>query len=130
MVVTPDNSTLICAESYAGRLRAFEIGADGGLSNPRAWAELGQGGDGICMDTEGAIWSPAMKSCVRVREGGEVLETIELDRFCFSCMLGGEDGRTLFMMAANWLGAEKMFDGPPSGQVVTARAPAPGAGWP
>ena len=130
MVVTPDNSTLICAESYAGRLRAFEIGADGGLSNPRAWAELGQGGDGICMDTEGAIWSPAMKSCVRVREGGEVLETVELDRFCFSCMLGGEDGRTLFMMAANWLGAEKMFDGPPSGQVVTARAPAPGAGWP
>jgi sugar lactone lactonase YvrE len=107
MVVTPDNSTLIVAESFAGRLSAFDI-ADGGLSNRRVWADLGQGGDGICIDAEGAVWSPAMKACVRVREGGQVLERIELDRFCFACMLGGADGRTLFMMAADWNGPENV----------------------
>ena len=67
---------------------------------------------------------------MRVREGGEVLETVELDRFCFACALGGEDRRTLFMLAAPWLGAEKMFDGPPSGVVRTFDAPAAGAGRP
>ena len=130
MVVTPDNSTLIVAESFAGRLAAFDIAADGSLSNRRVWAELGEGGDGICMDSEGAVWCPAGTTCMRVREGGEVLERIELDRMCFACMLGGEDKKTLFMMAADWRGVENMFDGPRSGQVVTAKAPARGVGWP
>ncbi len=132
MAVTPDNSTLICAESFAGRLSAFDIEPDGTLSNRRVWAELGEGGDGICIDAEGAVWTPAANRCERVREGGEKLETVELegDRSVFACALGGEDGRTLFMLAAPWLGAEKMFDGPPSGVVRTASAPAPGAGWP
>jgi sugar lactone lactonase YvrE len=130
MVVTPDNSTLIVAESFAGRLSAFDIAADGGLSNRRVWAELGEGGDGICIDAEGAVWSPAMKACVRVREGGEVLQRIELDRFCFACMLGGADGSTLFMMAADWSGTENVGTGPRTGHVLTADAPAPRVGWP
>jgi sugar lactone lactonase YvrE len=130
MVVTPDNSTLIVAESFAGRLSAFDIAADGGLSNRRVWAELGQGGDGICIDAEGAVWSPAMKACVRVREDGEVLQRIELDRFCFACMLGGADGSTLFMMAADWSGTENIGKGPRTGKVLTADAPAPRVGWP
>jgi sugar lactone lactonase YvrE len=130
MAVTPDNSTLIVAESFAGRLSAFDMAEDGGLSNRRVWAELGQGGDGICLDAEGAVWTPAMKACLRVREGGEVLQRIELDRFCFACMLGGADGTTLFMMAADWTGPENVGKGPRTGQVLTAQAPAPGAGWP
>src|SRR5262249_1974822 len=57
MVVTPDNSTLILAESYGHRLTAFDIAADGGLSNRRVWADLAGGApDGICLDVEGAIW--------------------------------------------------------------------------
>ena len=69
------------------------------------------------------MWTPAANRCERVREGGEKLETVELegDRSVFACALGGEDGTTLFMLAAPWLGAEKMFDGPPSGVVRTAR---------
>ena len=130
MAVTPDNSTLIVAESFAGRLSAFDMAEDGGLTNRRVWAELGQGGDGICLDAEGAVWTPAMKACLRVREGGEVLQRIELDRFCFACMLGGADGTTLFMMAADWTGPENVGKGPRTGQVLTAQAPAPGAGWP
>jgi sugar lactone lactonase YvrE len=130
MAVTPDNSTLIIAESFAGRLTAFDIADDGSLSNRRVWAELGEGGDGICLDAEGAVWTPAMKACLRVREGGELLQKIELDRFCFACMLGGADGMTLFMMAADWSGPENVGKGPRTGRVVTAEAPAPGAGWP
>jgi sugar lactone lactonase YvrE len=130
MVVTPDNSTLIIAESFAGKLTAFDIGDDGGLSKRRVWAELGQGGDGICLDAEGAVWTPAMKSCMRVGEGGEVLRRIELDRFCFACMLGGPDGQTLFMMAANWNGPENVGKGPRTGQVLITDAPAPHAGRP
>jgi sugar lactone lactonase YvrE len=130
MVVTPDNSTLIVAESFAGRLTAFDIAADGGLENRRVWAELGEGGDGICLDAEGAVWTPAMNRCLRVREGGEVLETIELDRFGFACMLGGPDGRTLFIMANDWRGTDHVGEGPRTGKVFTAEASAPGAGWP
>lgn len=130
MVVTPDNSTLIVAESYQGRLTAFEIADDGDLSNRRIWADLGEGGDGICMDADGAVWSPKFQSCVRVREGGEVLERIELDRFCFACMLGGDDGRTLFMNVADWTGTEDIFKEPRTGRVLAAPAPAPHAGYP
>ncbi len=136
MTVTPDNSTLIVAESFASRLTAFDIASDGSLSNRRVWAELGQGGDGICLDEEGAVWCSATKdgkpTCVRVREGGQVLQTIELDRSCFACMLGGEDGKTLFMMVAEWRSTENMdvLLHSRTGQVLTAPAPSPHAGWP
>jgi sugar lactone lactonase YvrE len=133
MLVTPDDSTLIVAESYGKRLTAFDIAADGGLSNRRAWADLDDGvPDGICIDADNAVWYADVPNqrCVRVREGGEVLQTIELDRGCFACALGGPDRRTLFMMATEWSGPENMFDGPRTGQVLTVEAPAPGAGWP
>jgi sugar lactone lactonase YvrE len=133
MVVTPDNSTLIVAESYARRLTAFDVAADGGLSNRRVWADLQDGvPDGICLDAEGAVWYGDVpnRRCVRVREGGEVLQTIELDRGCFACALGGADRRTLFMMATEWNGPANMFEEPRTGQVLTAEAPARGAGWP
>ena len=57
MVVTPDNATLILAESYGKKLTAFDIAADGGLSNRRVWADLDGGvPDGICLDAENAVW--------------------------------------------------------------------------
>jgi sugar lactone lactonase YvrE len=133
MAVTPDNSTLILAESYGNRLTAFDIDGDGGLSNRRVWAHLDGGvPDGICLDAEGAVWYGDVPNtrCVRVREGGQVLQTIDLDRGCFACMLGGADGRTLFMVAAEWGGPAAMADGSRTGQVLTADAPAPGVGWP
>ncbi len=133
MAVTPDNSTLIVAESYGRRLTAFDIATDGGLSNQRVWAELGDGvPDGICIDAEGAVWYADVpnRRCVRVREGGELLQTVDVDRGCFACMLGGEDGRTLFIAAAEWRGPAHMLDEPRTGQVLTVDAPAPGAGWP
>ena len=133
MVVTPDNSTLIVAESYGNRLTAFDIADDGGLSNRRVWADLDGGfPDGICLDADGAVWYGDVpnKRCVRVREGGEVLRTVALDRGCFACMLGGADGTTLFMLAAEWRGVEHMSDEARTGRLLITQAPAPGVGWP
>jgi sugar lactone lactonase YvrE len=135
MVVTPDNATLIIAESHGKRLTAFDIAADGSLSNRRVWADLGEGvPDGICIDADNAVWYGDVpnKRCVRVREGGEVLQAINLDRGCFACMLGGVRNRTLFLIATEWRGMENIpqVARARTGRVLTIEAPAPGVGWP
>jgi sugar lactone lactonase YvrE len=134
MVVTPDNRTLVISESFASRLTAFDIADDGSLSNRRVWAD-GVGPDGICLDVEGCIWasSGAMANdCVRIREDGEVLERIELDRPCFATMLGDPDRRLLFMLTADWHGNAAVEDviKARTGQVLVVEAPAAGVGWP
>src|SRR5216683_480555 len=94
------------------------------LSNRRVWADLGDSvPDGICLDAEGAVWYGDVpnKRCVRVREGGEILQTIDLDRGCFACKLGGAGGGTLFMMAAEWRGVANMTDAVRTGQILTAK---------
>jgi sugar lactone lactonase YvrE len=133
MAITVDNATLIVAESYGRKLTAFDIAADGSLSRQRVWADLGDGvPDGICCDAEGAVWYADVpnKRCVRVREGGKVLQTIALDRGCFACMLGGADGKTLFMVANEWRGPSNMLSAERTGRVLTARVTAPRAGRP
>jgi sugar lactone lactonase YvrE len=135
MAITPDNRTLIIAESHGRKLTAFDIARDGLLSNQRVWADLGNGvPDGICIDEDGAVWYADVpnKRCVRVREGGEVLQAIDVDRGCFACMLGGPDRRTLFVVAYEWRGMEKIPEvvQARTGQLLTVEAPAPGVGWP
>ena len=135
MAVTPDNRTLIVAESYAEGLTAYDIADDGTLSGRRVWAATpGDHPDGICIDADGAVWYADVgnRRCVRVREGGEELATVTLDRGGFACMLGGPDGRTLFVMAAEWRGFENVDEAiaDRTGQVLVAAAPAPRAGWP
>ena len=102
--ITPDGKTLILGETLAMRLTAFDIAEDGSLSNRRVWAETAPHvPDGICLDAQGAIWiaDPLGPRCVRIAEGGEVLEVVETEGLnCYACMLGGEDGRTLFTLVA------------------------------
>ncbi len=130
MSVTPDNSTLIVAESYGKKLTAFDIARDGSLLNRRLWAAVDGYPDGICLDAEGAVWYADVPNqrCVRVREGGEVLQTVNLELGCFACALGGGTKKTLFMVATEWRGMEKMSEvaGERKGQVLTIEAPAPG----
>jgi sugar lactone lactonase YvrE len=131
MAVTPDNSTLIVAESYGGVLTAYDIAADGDLSNRRIWADLkGAAPDGICIDAEGAVWFAEVpgRRCVRVREGGEVMQTITSELGCFACMLGGPKGTTLFVTAAAW--PDAMTPGSRTGQILAANVASPRAGWP
>jgi sugar lactone lactonase YvrE len=116
-VITP-GGTLIVAETFGNRIAAFDLEGDGSLTNRRDWAwfgdvpetdvigealpQLAVGPDGICLDEEGAVWvADALHGrVVRVREGGEILDEVHLDAGVFACMLGGEDGRTLFMCTA------------------------------
>ena len=135
MAITPDNLTLLIAESYSNKLSAFDIAADGGLSNRRVWADLGDGvPDGICIDAEGALWYADVpnKRCVRVREGGEELQIVTVDRGCFACMLGGVERKTLFIIATDWRGMDKIAEVAQArtGQVLRLEAPSPHAGWP
>ena len=139
MVITPDNRTLIISESFAGRLTAFDIDPDGGLSGRRVFAE-GLGPDGICLDAEGAVWvSTGGFSVARVAEGGEVLQQVELeeDRAPFAVMLGGPDRRTLFILTAEWRKTDsatdnlkRLADGPRAGQILMVPVSVPGAGRP
>lgn len=119
--------TLVVAESHADRLTAWTITEGGELVDRRVWADLGPGSapDGICADAEGAIWYASVpgRRCSRVREGGEVVRTVAADRGCFSCVLGGEDGRTLYVVANNY--DEGMATG---GVVLTERVDVPRAG--
>jgi sugar lactone lactonase YvrE len=126
MVVLGDDS-LVVAESHADRLTAWTITPSGELVDRRVWAEVEWAPDGICADEEGAIWYATVpgESCIRVAEGGEVLDSVAADRGCFSCMLGGEDGRTLYIVA-NRYGAEGASDG----VVLTHRVDVPHAGRP
>ena len=133
MAITADGSTLIVAESHGHRLTAFDIGPDGGLSGRRAWADLGDAApDGICLDAEGACWYADVpnRRCVRVREGGEVLQTVDADRGCFACTLGGEDGRTLFVGAAEWFGMDRIAETRGTGRILAVRVAVPHAGRP
>ncbi|MEU9736398.1 SMP-30/gluconolactonase/LRE family protein [Streptomyces sp. NPDC048002] len=130
MALTPDGGTLIVAESYANRLTAYDIGGDGSLGDRRVWAATpGDHPDGICLDSEGAAWyaDVANQHCVRVREGGEVLATVDLDRGAFACALSRGDDPRLFVVGQMWGGPETQQ---PSGRVVAFPAPAPGAGRP
>jgi sugar lactone lactonase YvrE len=138
MVVTPDNRTLIISESFAGRLTAFDIDGDGGLANRRVFAD-GLGPDGICLDAEGAVWvSTGGSSVVRVAEGGEVLQRVDLaeNRAPFALMLGGPDRCTLFILTAEWRMADgmenlqRLANGPRTGEILTLAVSVPGAGRP
>ncbi len=135
MALIDGGNTLVVADSHACQLVAFGVDRAGRLADRRVWAELEHAPDGICADEAGAVWVASVpgESCVRVQEGGAILDRVSVDRGCFACMLGGEDGRTLFIAAARWRGMEAaMSDGPgTTGQVLAAPdQPAPHAGRP
>ena len=132
MAITADGDTLIVAESYGNRLTAYDIGHDGDLARRRTWAEVGDDHpDGICIDAEGAVWYADVgnRHCVRVREGGEVLDTVELDRGAFACALSRGDQPPSCTSCAR-SGAARSRHAEPTGQIVVFPAPAPGAGKP
>lgn len=103
-VITPDGKTLIVAETFGRRLTAFDILEDGGLENRRVFAEFEAATpDGICLDSEGAVWlgSPTTEEFIRVREGGEITGRIPTPgRWAVACEMGGPSGHTLFLLTA------------------------------
>jgi sugar lactone lactonase YvrE len=132
-VITPDGRTMLIGESMAARVSAFDIDADGNLSDRREWATLsGATPDGICLDAEGAVWiaSPFTGDVLRVAEGGEVLDTVKSTHpGAFACMLGGADRRTLFICSAPSHIAEECVAAH-QGRIEAVSVDVPGAGLP
>lgn len=135
MVLLDGGRTLVAADSHTSELIAFDVDPGGTLSGRRVWAALEHAPDGICADAAGAIWVATVpgRQCMRIAPGGEVLERVETEQGCFACMLGGDDGRTLFIASAEWPGMEvAMREGPGrSGRLLAAPGrPAGHAGRP
>ena len=132
-VVTADDRELIVAESSAGRLTAFAIGDDGSLHGRRVFADLAGGvADGICLDAEGAVWYADPLGCevVRIADGGRVLDRISTgDEGAFACVLGGDDGRALFVCTYSEAASADPA-GPPVGRIVATRVAVPSGGSP
>ncbi len=131
-VITPDGKTLIVGESFGRRLTAFDVAADCALKNRRVWADLGKSvPDGICLDAGNAIWvaCPTASEVIRVKQGGEVTERIKVETDAFACMLGGPDGRTLFVATAANSDPEKCR-ADRTGRIETTQVEVPRAGLP
>jgi sugar lactone lactonase YvrE len=133
-VVTPDQSTLIVAETRVHRLTAFAIAADGRLSDPRSFGALPSGSwsDGICLDAEGAVWvaDPKARRCVRMLPGGELTDVIDTAPYAaVACMLGGPDGDLLFIVLGE-IQAMDLAREKRGGRIEYLQVVVPGAGWP
>jgi sugar lactone lactonase YvrE len=114
MVLTPDERTLIVAESYGQRLSAYDVRDDGSLANPRVWADLRPNvPDGICLDAEGAVWvaDPVNRGVMRVKEGTGAVDWVSTgDRRANASVLGGEEGRTMFICPAQSTKRERAIE--------------------
>jgi sugar lactone lactonase YvrE len=131
-VITEDGRTLIIAESAAAKLTAFDRAENGTLGNRRDWAALGSvAPDGICLCDDGTIWvsNAYAPECVRVAEGGEVLERVVTSTNCYACMLGDDDRRTLYMITAP-VSHASVARAERKGAIEKARTTIPGAGLP
>jgi sugar lactone lactonase YvrE len=131
-VITDDGGTLIIAESMGGQLSAFDRLGDGTLTNRRVWASLeGVAPDGICLCADGTVWvaNAGGSECVRVAEGGEIVERVVTSQGCFACMLGGDDRLTLYLVTAASSDAAKARAAR-NGALEQVRTSVPGAGRP
>jgi sugar lactone lactonase YvrE len=132
-IITPDERTLIIAESIGHRLSAFAVASDGSLSARRSFAELGDIlPDGICLDAEGAVWvaSPNTKQVVRVTQNGKIAERISTGgRGAYACMLGSSDRKTLYIATGGVFEFGKALEKQPAG-IESVRVTVPGDGIP
>jgi sugar lactone lactonase YvrE len=131
-VITPDGATLIIGETFGSRHSAFDIQGDGTLTNRRVWAaHEAVATDGMCLDAEGQIWfaNAITKTCVRVKEGGEITAKVECSLRAYACMLGGADRRTLFIMTAGTSDRFRIAE-KTEGRIECVRVEVAGAGSP
>jgi sugar lactone lactonase YvrE len=131
-VITPDERTLLVAETFAHRISAFAFDADGGMQSRSVWAELGEATpDGVCLDAEGALWvaSPGTGELLRVQAGGSIVARCETRGTPYACMLGGDDRRTLYICTSETDNPETAAR-LKTGRIEQVRVPIPGAGLP
>jgi len=131
MTILPSGELLV-ADSLTGELLAFTRNADGSLADRRIWAALpGEMPDGISLDAEGAVWIASHHQVLRVREGGEITDVVNMGTTrATACMLGGADGRTLLITASDTHDRAEIRANGPSGALFTVHVSVAGAGLP
>jgi sugar lactone lactonase YvrE len=129
--VTPDGKQLLVAEVYGNRVTMFDIQSDGSLANHRLFADTGKSLDGLALDEAGAVWVATGEDFRRVEPGGKVTDIVEVPGWmCIAPMLGGEDGRTLFMAVTQTNGVDEIFAGKGKGEIHQTRVTVPAAAQP
>lgn len=131
MTILPSGELLV-ADSLTGELLAFTRKADGSLTNRRVWAAIpGEMPDGISLDADGAVWIATHHQVLRVREGGEVTDVVDMGTTrATACMLGGADGKTLLITASDSHDRAEIRAKGPTGALYTVRVPVAGVGLP
>jgi sugar lactone lactonase YvrE len=131
VAVSPDGRTLVTCEAFANRVVAFDIAQDGSLSSPRVFAQFDGLVDGLCLDAEGGVWVGAVSRFQRVDAEGRPSDVVEVPGWsCIAPMLGGPDGRSLFMAASQMDGPDSIFEGRAKGRILTTRVRVPAAAGP
>ena len=103
MAINVHGTMLAVAESHAGRISAFTINESGDLTERRVFAEVANSApDGICFAADGTLWYADVpnRHCRRVTANGDIVETIEVDRGCFSCAIAPNGD--LYITATIW----------------------------
>lgn len=137
------DGVLVVAETFGNRISAFDIAADGTLGPRRDWARFGDvptatvvaealgtlvvAPDGICADAEGGVWAADAVGNRAVRVvGGEIVAEITAGTGVYACVLGGDDGRTLYLCTAPGFGEHERRD-TREARLLAARVDVPGA---
>jgi sugar lactone lactonase YvrE len=131
VAISPDGRTLVVAEVFATRVVTFAIADDGSLSPPRVFAEFTGLVDGLALDAEGGVWVGNSTGFRRIDANGRPAEAVEVPGWsCIAPMLGGPDGRNLFMAASQMDEPDAIFDGRAKGRILTTRVQVPAAAAP
>jgi sugar lactone lactonase YvrE len=99
LAFSPDEHTLYIADTARHHVRAFDVAADGTLTNGRAFADMREEGrpDGMKVDREGRLFVCATTVQVFAADG-RPLGVIDCPQMPANCAWG-EDGSTLFIAA-------------------------------
>ena len=130
VAISPDGRTLVVAELFAMRLLRFDIGADGSLSGQRVIAEFDHIIDGLALDAEGAVWVGATgtNKFKRVDASGKLVEVVDVPGWgCIAPMLGGPDGRSLFMAVSQMDNPDAIFEGRAKARILRTDVAVPAA---
>ena len=128
IVLTEGDATLLVVETFANRVSAYDVGPDGGLADPRTWADLRPNVPaGGCRDAQGALWvaDPINQGLMRVEQHRGATSWIPMTQSPYDCVLGGEDGRTLLVATSTSSDPDRTLDARP-GRIVAVRVDVPG----
>jgi gluconolactonase len=97
LAFTPDEKVLYIDDTERGHIRAFDVAADGTLSNGRVFASPTPGADGMKVDTEGNAYCACGPGVMVFDRSGKHLGTFRCPEQPANCAFGDADGKSLYI---------------------------------